>query len=142
VFQAMDNDYQIIILDCPPNISMLSENIFKAADKVVVPVIPTTLSVRSLEQLYQFFNDNDYPKRKILPFFSMVQQSKNLHRETMVTLQKEYKSLLENYIPFSTDVEKMGVHRAPVLTFAAKDQASIAYQKIWSDIEIKAKIRS
>jgi chromosome partitioning protein len=142
VFQAMDTDYQIIILDCPPNISLLSENIFKAADKVVVPVIPTTLSVRTLEQLYQFFHDNDYPKRKLLPFFSMVQQSKNLHRETMTTLQKKYKGFLENFIPFSTDVEKMGVHRAPVLTFAAKDQASIAYRKIWSDIEIKAKISS
>ena len=142
MLQAVDNEYQIIIFDCPPNISMLSENIFKAADKVVVPVIPTTLSARSLEQLYQFFNDNDYPKKKILPFFSMVQQSKSLHRETMATLQKKYKGLLESYIPFSTDVEKMGIHRAPVLTFAPKDQASIAYRKIWYDIEIKAKILS
>lgn len=142
MLQAVDNEYQIIILDCPPNISMLSENIFKAADKVVVPVIPTTLSARSLEQLYQFFNDKDYSIKKILPFFSMVQQSKNLHRETMVTLKKEYKSLLKSYIPFSTDVEKMGIHRAPVLTFAAKDQASIAYRKIWNDIEINAKIIS
>jgi len=142
MLQSVDNDYQIVILDCPPNISMLSENIFKAADKVVVPVIPTTLSARSLEQLYQFFNNKDYPTKKILPFFSMVQQSKNLHRETMAILHKQYTGLLESYIPFSTDVEKMGIHRAPVLTFAAKDQASIAYRKIWSDIEIKAKIIS
>ncbi len=70
----------------------------------------------------------------------MVQQSKNLHRETMAALQMEYKSLLKGYIPFSTDVEKMGVHRAPVLTYAGKDQASIAYRTIWSDIEKKAKI--
>lgn len=140
VLQKLDNDYQVIILDCPPNISMLSENIFKATDRIVVPVIPTTLSVRSLEQLYTFFNDNNYQNKKILPFFSMVQQSKKLHRETMATLQKEYKSLLKSYIPFSTDVEKMGVHRAPVLTFAAKDQASVAYRIIWSDIENRAKI--
>jgi chromosome partitioning protein len=141
VMQAVDNDYQVLILDCPPNISLLSENVFKAADKVVVPVIPTTLSVRTLEQLYVFFKDNDYQEKKILPFFSMVQQSKNLHRETMVALQKEYKSLLKSYIPFSTDVERMGVHRAPILTFAGKDKASVAYRSIWSDIEKKAKIK-
>ena len=70
----------------------------------------------------------------------MVQQSKNLHRETMVALQKEYKSLLKCYIPFSTDVERMGIYRAPVLTFAGRDQASVAYQEIWKDIEKKAKI--
>jgi chromosome partitioning protein len=139
--RAVDHDYQVIILDCPPNISLLSENVFKAADKVVVPVIPTTLSVRTLQQLYTFFNDNNYQEKKILPFFSMVQQNKNLHRETMVALQKEYKSLLKGYIPFSTDVEKMGVHRAPVLTYAGRDQASVAYRTIWSDIEKKAKIK-
>lgn len=140
--QAVDSDYQVIILDCPPNISLLSENVFKAADKVVVPVIPTTLSVRTLQQLYAFFKDNNYQVKKILPFFSMVQQSKNLHRETMAALQKEYKNLLKGYIPFSADVEKMGVHRAPVLTYAAKDQASVAYRTIWSDIEKKAKIKN
>ncbi|MDK9708483.1 MAG: AAA family ATPase [Desulforhopalus sp.] len=141
VLKAVNTDYQVVILDCPPNISLLSENIFKAADVVVVPVIPTTLSVRTLQQLYQFFRDNGYKEKKILPFFSMVQQSKNLHRETMAALQKEYKSLLKSYVPFSTDVERMGIHRAPVLTFASKDQASLAYQKIWNDIEKGLKIK-
>jgi chromosome partitioning protein len=140
--QAVDAEYQVMILDCPPNITLLSENVFKAADTIVVPVIPTTLSVRTLEQLHEFFRDNNYRKKKILPFFSMVQQSKNLHRETMAALQKKYKSLLKSYIPFSTDVEKMGVHRAPILTYAARDEASAAYRKIWKDIEKKAKIGS
>ncbi|MFH0785654.1 MAG: AAA family ATPase [Pseudomonadota bacterium] len=139
--KAVNKDYQVIILDCPPNISLLSENVFKAADKIVVPVIPTTLSARTLEQLFTFFKDNNYQSKKILPFFSMVQQSKNLHREMMAALQKKYKSLLKSYIPFSSDVEKMGVHRAPILTYAGKDQASVAYRTIWADIEKRAKIK-
>jgi chromosome partitioning protein len=57
--KAIKNEYQVIILDCPPNISLLSENIFKAVDIIVVPVIPTTLSVRSLEQLYEFFREKN-----------------------------------------------------------------------------------
>jgi chromosome partitioning protein len=142
VLKVMDTDYQVIILDCPPNISLLSENVFRAADKVVVPVIPTTLSVRTLEQLYTFFKDKDYQVKKILPFFSMVQHSKNLHRETMAALQKEYKSLLKGYIPFSSDVERMGVYRAPVLTFAGKDQASTAYRTIWDELEKKVKVKN
>ncbi len=140
--QAINSEYQVIILDCPPNISLLSENIFKAVDIIVVPVIPTTLSVRSLEQLYEFFSDKKYRKRKLLPFFSMVQQSKNLHRETMNSLRKEYKRFLNSYIPFSTDVEKMGIHRAPLLTFAAKEEIADAYRTIWNDIEKIAKIKT
>ncbi len=139
---AMDSDYGVVILDCPPNISLLSENVFKAADRIVVPVIPTTLSVRTLEQLHDFFKDSGYRTKKILPFFSMVQQSKTLHRETMTDLRKKYKRMLESYIPFSTDVEKMGVHRAPLLTFAGREEAADAYRRIWEDIEKKAKIRN
>lgn len=138
--KEVDNDYDVIILDCPPNISLLSENVFKSADKIVVPVIPTTLSVRTFEQLYDFFKDNKYQQKKLLPFFSMVQKRKNLHKETMITLRKSYKSLLESYIPFSTEIERMGIHRAPVLTYAGRNSVVRAYEKIWKDIEKKAKI--
>ena len=133
--REVDNDYDVIILDCPPNISLLSENVFKTADKIVVPVIPTTLSVRTFEQLNDFFQENEYQRKKLLPFFSMVQKSKKLHKETMVTLRKKYSNLLKNYVPFSTEIEKMGVHRAPVLTYAGKDSAAQAYQDIWQEIE-------
>lgn len=136
----LNSDYDIVILDCPPNISLLSENVFKTADKIVVPVIPTTLSVRTFEQLNDFFKENEYQRKKIMPFFSMVQKSKKLHKETMITLRKNYKSLLKNYIPFSSEIEKMGVHRAPVVTFAGKDFAAKAYSKIWNEIEAAVKI--
>lgn len=138
--KELDSDYDVVILDCPPNISLLSENVFKTADKIVVPVIPTTLSVRTFEQLNDFFKENEYQRKKIMPFFSMVQKSKKLHKETMITLRKNYKSLLKNYIPFSSEIEKMGVHRAPVVTFAGKDFAAKAYSKIWSEIEAAVKI--
>lgn len=138
--KELDSDYDVIILDCPPNISLLSENVFKTADKIVVPVIPTTLSVRTFEQLNTFFKENEYQRRKLLPFFSMVQKSKKLHKETMLALRKNYKSLLQNYVPFSSEIEKMGVHRAPVMTFAGKNSAADAYSKIWHEIEAQAKI--
>jgi chromosome partitioning protein len=138
--REVDNDYQVVILDCPPNISLLSENVFKTADKIVVPVIPTTLSVRTFEQLNEFFKDNEYQRKKLLPFFSMVQKSKKLHKETMIALRKNYKSLLKMYIPFSTEIEKMGVHRAPVSTYAGRDFAASSYQEMWREIEKRAKI--
>ncbi|PHR30246.1 MAG: cobyrinic acid a,c-diamide synthase [Desulfotalea sp.] len=138
--KAVGGDYDVIILDCPPNISLLSENVFKTADRVVVPVIPTTLSLRTLDQLYAFFDENGYQKKKLLPFFSMVQLSKKLHKESMLTLRKKYKNLLKSYVPFSTEIERMGVHRAPVTTYANKNSMGNVYAKMWKDIEAKAGI--
>ncbi|ETX11416.1 cobyrinic acid a,c-diamide synthase, partial [Roseivivax halodurans JCM 10272] len=66
--KAGGTDYDIVVLDCPPNISALSENVFRASDAIVVPVIPTTLSERTFEQLLDFFAENKLARKKILGF--------------------------------------------------------------------------
>ncbi len=133
--KSVDGEYDIIFLDCPPNISLLSENVFKVADRIVVPVIPTTLSQRSLEQLYDFFKEQGYKASKISPFFSMVQQSKSLHLQTMDEIRAGNKKVLDTWIPFSTHIERMGIHRSPALNYAGKEAAVQNYLALWQEID-------
>lgn len=135
--KAVKKDYDVIILDCPPNISRLSENIFRVADHIVVPVIPTTLSERTLGQLYDFFDEKGFKTDKISPFFSMVQRQKKLHVESMARLRKEYPAFLEHNVPSSTDIERMGIHRAPVLTYSTTKLVVNSYKDLWQDIDGK-----
>ena len=133
--KSVDKDYDVVLLDCPPNISTLSENVFKSADAILVPVIPTTLSERTFEQLLDFFDENGMPKKKILGFFSMVQGTKKLHSETVTAMRKHYgKRLLDVAVPFSSEVEKMGVHRAPVGTFARNNAAVKGYDLLCKEL--------
>lgn len=134
---ALNNEYDVIILDCPPNISRLSENVFKVSDLIIVPVIPTTLSERTFCQLIDFFNEHKLQKKKLMPFFSMVQKQKKLHKETIDRLCKQYKRVLLTAIPFSTDIEKMGIHRAPVLSYSKSKAAAKAYTALWQEISDK-----
>ncbi|MBE3639798.1 ParA family protein [Mangrovicoccus algicola] len=128
---SVDGDYDVILLDCPPNISVLSESVFKTADAILVPVIPTTLSERTFEQLLEFFAERDLPKKKILGFFSMVQGTKKLHAETAAAMRAAHpKRILDISVPFATDIEKMGVHRAPVAAFAPGSPAVAAYDAL------------
>jgi len=134
--RRVNHEYDVVLLDCPPNISALSESVFKSADHIVVPVIPSTLSERTYDQLLDFFKKHKYGKNKLIPFFSMVQHQKKLHSETITRMHKLYKnSFLETIVPFSTDVEKMGVHRAPVMTYARSRPAAKAYQALWQEIQ-------
>ena len=89
--KAVKKDYDVILLDCPPNISTLSESVFKASDVILVPVIPTTLSQRTFEQLVDFFRVNKIPLKKLSAFFSMVQTVKSLHADLMDELSGQYK---------------------------------------------------
>lgn len=139
--KGLKKEYDLIILDCPPTISQLAENIFAAANMVLVPVIPTTLSERTFDQLTRFFKQEDYSRKKLTPFFTMVDARKQLHKETAISMRKQYKHFLRNAIPYSTDVEKMGKYRAPVNVFAPNKQANKAYRALWQEIETELKDR-
>lgn len=133
--KAVKGDYEVILLDCPPNISTLSENVFRAADAIIVPVIPTTLSQRTFGQLVGFFHDNDLPIKKLHGFFCMVQGVKTLHCETMDAMNSAYQTgFMTTQIPFASDVERMGVHRAPVMATVPNSAASRAFQALHDEI--------
>lgn len=133
--KAVDGDYDVIVLDCPPNLSTLSENIFRAADAVLVPIIPTTLSQRTFEQLFDFFKAKDMSTATLHGFFSMVQGTKSLHDETMNVMRGAYPAnILQAKIPFASDIERMGVHRAPVMATAPGSAAAKAYQALSLEI--------
>lgn len=136
-FNKLSDDYDLIILDCPPTISYLSEAVFTASNIVFVPVIPTTLSERTFEQLLAFFKKNDYSKKSIIPFFTMAQPQKKLHKTTMQSMKNRYPRFLKTAIPFSVDVESMGEHRTPVGVFARHRPANRAYQQLWGEMEKK-----
>jgi len=133
--KGLKKEYDLVILDCPPTISRLAENIFNAADIVLVPVIPTTLSERTFEQLLKFFKQQDFNRSKLIPFFTMVDARKQLHHEIAIGMRKNYKHFLRNAIPHATDVEKMGKYRAPIDTFAHNSQANRAYIALWQELE-------
>lgn len=137
--KAVKSDYDVVVLDCPPNMSMLSENIFAAADAVVVPVIPTTLSQRTFEQLLEFFRDADLPESRIHGFFSMVQSVKTLHGETMTEMTTAHPGrFTQAAIPFASEVERMGLARAPLLATAPASRAGKAYQALFDEIRQRA----
>ncbi len=74
-------EYDVIFLDCPPSISLLSESVLHAADVLLVPLIPTTLSVRTLDQLTEFISGFNGHQPGVLAFFSMIDRRKRLHLE-------------------------------------------------------------
>ena len=81
VLKPLAGDYEYTFLDCPPSISLVSESVFEAADALLVPIIPATLSSRTLEQLHSVLGSSDGPQ--VLGFFSMADRRKKLHRELM-----------------------------------------------------------
>lgn len=133
LLSSLKKEYDVVILDCPPGISLLHDAIFAGVDWVLMPNIPTTLSIRSYETVAAYFKEYDLDMGKLKCFFSMVDHRKNLHHEVMNDFYKD-KVFLKSYIPYLSDVEKMGINEAPLETFAHSSYAAQCYRDLWKEI--------
>lgn len=127
LLSKIKHNYDAAFLDCPPSMSIVAENVFRSADRVLVPIIPTPLSIRAYEQVMDFFIDNDLKTSKLLPFFSMVDKRKKLHRDLILNFAKDHPELLQTYIPYLSQIEQMGLHQAPVAAFAPNGTGARAF---------------
>jgi chromosome partitioning protein len=135
VLKPIARSYDYVFLDCPPSISLASESVFEAADVLLVPIIPTTLSLRTFDQLDDFLGRTEWRRPpRVLGFFSMVDGRKRLHRNLIADVVAERPEVLSARIPAASDVERMGVHRAPVGAFAPRSASAAAYRALWSEI--------
>jgi cellulose biosynthesis protein BcsQ len=136
LLKPLRRGYDLLLLDCPPSISTLSENVFAIADALLVPLIPTTLSLRSLEQLDGFLREK-MPKRppRLLPFFSMVDQTKALHRSIMQDGSGPGLQILRSPIPEIAEIERMGLHRMPITAYAGSEMAAASYRALWREVK-------
>jgi chromosome partitioning protein len=134
----LKNEYDVVFLDCPPSISLLSESVLHAADVLLVPLIPTTLSVRTLDQLTDFISGFNGHKPDILAFFSMIDRRKRLHTQIAAELPTERKDFATAVIPAASVIEQMSVHRAPVTAFAPRTMAARQYRDLWKEARERA----
>jgi len=137
LLSPLQHEFDLVVLDCPPGISLLSENVLRAADLLLIPLIPTTLSVRTLDQLTEFVADMDRRRPAILAFFSMVDRRKRLHREIAEELPGKRDDVAVTAIPTLSAVERMSVQRAPVTAAAPRSQASGYYRELWRETRTK-----
>jgi cellulose biosynthesis protein BcsQ len=111
----------------------VSENVLNAADLALVPVIPTTLSVRTLDQITEFLGELDR-RPDLLAFFSMVDGRKRLHAEIIGRLRAERDDVAAAAVPALSAVEQMVVRRAPLPVFAPSNRATTSYEELWAEV--------
>ena len=127
--QTLAPSYDRIILDCPPGLGEVSDQLFRAVDMIVVPVPPTPLALRSLAQMQEHLASNHARQPLLLPVISMVDRRKTLHRE-FVAAHPDWP-----VIPMASVVEQMAVKRSPVTAFAAGSAAASALSGLWIQVE-------
>jgi chromosome partitioning protein len=132
--------YTTLFLDCAPGISLLSENVLRAADAIVVPVLPSPLSVRMLKQLRDFIVDQGWTDLLLLPFFSMVDRRRSLHNQIIASIRADFPLMLTTEVPYWSEIERMSLRRAPLPALSPTGAAAGIYRSLWSEVSGRAGI--
>jgi chromosome partitioning protein len=132
--RSLREKYSALFLDCAPGISLLSENVLRAADAIIVPLLPTPFSVRMLEQLQEFISGEGWTDLVLLPFFSMVDRRRSLHNDVMASTREQFPAILATEVPYWSEIERMSLRRAPIPAFAPGSASARIYAALWAEV--------
>src|SRR5439155_17668651 len=127
-------DYDICIMDCSPGRFILHDNIFNAADLLLVPNIPAPLSVYCNNMLMDSLQSKLPVLKKVLSFYNMVQVHKNLHKQYLDERKESAPWMLNNYIPFYTEIELITLTKESIFHQLKESRANIYYHTLWLEI--------
>jgi chromosome partitioning protein len=140
VLEPLLDDYDVVILDCPPGMSLLATNVVRAARLLLVPIVPSPLSLRTLDQVVDQVNGSDTIPPQVLAFLSMVDARRALHRDVAELIGAKYGDVAGVTVPASATVERMGQRRAPVAVFAPKSVAARSYDELWAEVAARVRL--
>lgn len=123
-----------VFFDCPPALSPSVEYLLAAVDVVLVPIIPSPLSVRAVEQVQTFFAQNKHAPKHIVGFFTQVDARRAVHADVLKRADELAIPMLKTWIPVDAEAEKMAVKRAALCSYAPKSRAAQAYTALWKEL--------
>lgn len=133
--EHLSEQNKLLIFDCAPAYSQLSENLFSSCDVLAVPLLPSPLSLRSYAQLKDFLHKKKrWKKLTLQPFFTMVDRRRKIHNEVIEGAKSIIGEAEPVVIPYASEYEKMGIYRKPIHAFAASSAAAKAYEGLWQKL--------
>ena len=133
LLRPLRDAYDLVFVDCAPGVSPVSDAVMRASDLVLVPLSPTTLSLRTYARLLAHARAAA-PDAAIVPFFSMADRRRRLHRDLMAEFADRSPECSEVSIPGATVVERMESRRLPLGAFAPQSAPARAFGRLWEQV--------
>ncbi len=131
--EEIEDDYDVCIMDCSPGRFLLHNNIFYAADLLLIPNLPAPLSIYCNNMLMDSLQQDPMIAKKVLSFYNMVQTHKILHKQYLDN-RKDASWMLDNYIPFYSEIEQIALTKESMFHQQKEYKANDYYHQLWLEI--------
>ena len=135
VLKQVENDYDYIIIDCPPELGLLNTNALTAADSVLIPVQCHYYALEGVTQLLQtirlvqrLFNPNLKIEGVLL---TMYDARTNLSPEVSREVRKHFREkTYRTYIPVNVKLSEAPMAGLSIYDYAPSSEGSKAYSNL------------
>ncbi len=136
---APSKDYDFIIIDCPPSLSLLTVNALNASDKVIIPIELDVLSIQGLQQILQtigkikkVFNQN-LDVTGILAV--KVDERRKLTYEVLDLVSNNFKvPVFNNYVRVNVRAAEAPSFGASVVSYSPKSNSAKDYLNVANEL--------
>lgn len=135
----LKEDFDYILIDCPPSLSILTVNALVASDKVIIPV---QCEYYALEGLSQLINTINLIKSNINPtleiggvILTMFDSRTNLSKEISDEVTKYFGDIVfKSIIPRNIRLSEAPSHGKPIKLYAPESTGAKAYEKLSKEL--------
>ena len=133
------DDYNYIIIDCPPSLGLLTLNSLTAADAVIIPIQCEYYALEGIGQLLNTINlvrENLNSSLEIEGILLTMYDSRtNLSRDVAKEVQKYFTGkIFKAVVPRNVRVSEAPSYGKPVVLYDAKSKGAIAYKKLAREV--------
>lgn len=133
------SEYDVIIIDCPPSLNMLTINAMTTADSVLVPIQCEYYALEGLSQLIHTIN---LVKERLNPeldmegvVFTMFDSRTNLSMQVVENVKENLNQRIYNtLIPRNIRLAEAPSHGMPISSYDAKSAGSEAYMLLAEEV--------
>lgn len=143
ILRQIEDEYDYIILDCPPALGLLTINMLVAANGVIIPANANAFSTKGMQLLFQSIaklrgNEKKSYKRGLNPdleiigiVFTMVRTQTTINKDFMASVREEYGSIInifDSFIPLSSSAEEAVIEQKSIYVYAKNNPVAKSYE--------------
>lgn len=133
------NNYELILIDCPPSLGILTLNALTAADSILIPL---QCEYYALEGLARLLETRDLVRDQLNPglelegiVLTMVDMRNNLSRQVEAEVRRHFgDKVYRTRIPRNVRLSEAPSHGQPILLYDIHSRGAVTYLKLAEEI--------
>ena len=141
-FLATARDVDVVLIDCPPSLGLVTLNVMVAAHEVMIPIQTEYYALEGLSQLWSTIDriaSDLNPKLHVSTMLlTMVDKRTRLSEEVEAKVRTHFPALtLQTVIPRSVRISEAPSYGQTVVTYDPRNTGALAYRKAALELSLR-----